>query len=172
MNTSQNKTAADIYSERVSALLLQHGWQPFDGVAIAGKTFATAVGPKMALVYLQDYGKYTVNYILTGDYQSEGRNILESQFVLLPKAADEATLRDLVKRFAADVSKTIASSYAVRILQGRFKPGEFVGGPNGLPAIIWWRPGVAAAGEPSTVTEVREYPTDAERMLARECFQD
>ncbi len=39
-------------------------------------------------------------------------------------------------------------------------------GPNGLPAIQWARHGVAAKGEPSTVHEVVEYPSEAERDQA------
>lgn len=43
------------------------------------------------------------------------------------------------------------------------KPGTWGTGPTGKPAIVWWRPGVAARGEASVVTEVREYPTEAAR---------
>jgi hypothetical protein len=39
-------------------------------------------------------------------------------------------------------------------------------GPNGLPAIQWGRYGVAAKGEPSRVSEVVEYPSEAERDQA------
>lgn len=38
-----------------------------------------------------------------------------------------------------------------------FKVGS-VGFKNGKPAISWHRPGVAAKGEPSTVSIVQEYP--------------
>jgi len=46
------------------------------------------------------------------------------------------------------------------------KPGRFGPGPSGKPAIEWWRPGVAAAGEPSTFTEVREYDSEDARLAA------
>lgn len=167
-STQAQQSAEDVCADKVCAVLQLHGWVPTDGVAIASKTFPTAVGPKVALVYLQDYGKGTENYVLAGDYQSEGRNILEPEFVLLPKQASDEVLRSLVLKFAAKVAKAIAASYAARLLYLRFKPGEFGSGPNGLPAITWWRHGVATAGEPSTVTEVREYASDAERMLAWE----
>lgn len=49
------------------------------------------------------------------------------------------------------------------------KPGQWGRGPNGKPAIQWWRYGVAAAGEPSVVTEVREYETERDRFLAFNC---
>lgn len=39
-------------------------------------------------------------------------------------------------------------------------------GPNGLPAIQWGRHGVAAMGEPSSVSEVVEYSSEAERDQA------
>lgn len=38
------------------------------------------------------------------------------------------------------------------------RPCGFGQGRNGLPAIQWWRNGVAAAGERSIVTAVTEYP--------------
>ena len=38
-----------------------------------------------------------------------------------------------------------------------------IGTKNGKPAIAWWRHGVAAAGEPRVVTEVRTYPDVATR---------
>jgi hypothetical protein len=47
----------------------------------------------------------------------------------------------------------------------KFKPGTF-GTKDGQLAIVWWRPGRAAAGEPSTVTEVRTYPDEQTRCAA------
>jgi hypothetical protein len=46
------------------------------------------------------------------------------------------------------------------------KPGKFGTGPNGKPAIEWWRHGVAAKGEPSVVTEVREYADEQAQLEA------
>jgi len=46
------------------------------------------------------------------------------------------------------------------------KPSKFGSGSSGKPAIEWWRHGVASAGEPSVVTEVREYPSEAARQAA------
>jgi hypothetical protein len=43
------------------------------------------------------------------------------------------------------------------------KVGRCGRGPTGLPAIEWWRHGVAAAGEPSVVSTVQEYPTERAR---------
>ncbi|MDT8992763.1 hypothetical protein RQP54_17960 [Curvibacter sp. APW13] len=168
MNSTTVETSEDVCANIVRSALQHYGWAPCDGVAIASKTFATAVGPKVALAYLQNYGKDTQNYHLAGDYQSEGSNILEAQFVLLPKTASESTLKDLAKQFATNVAKTVAASYAGRLLHPSLKPGKFGTGPNGLPAIEWWRYGEAAVGEPSVVTVVREYPTDSERLQALE----
>ena len=39
-------------------------------------------------------------------------------------------------------------------------------GPTGLPAIQWWRHGAAAAGEPSIVTTLQEYPSEQARDAA------
>lgn len=48
------------------------------------------------------------------------------------------------------------------------KPGAW-GTKEGKPAIVWFRPGVAARGEPSTVQEVRTYTNDAARFDAYKC---
>jgi len=37
---------------------------------------------------------------------------------------------------------------------------------DGQPAIQWWRHGIAAEGEPSTVYEVTVYPTEKDRDAA------
>ncbi|MBK6616543.1 hypothetical protein [Ottowia sp.] len=47
-----------------------------------------------------------------------------------------------------------------------WKPGQWVKSASGKPAIAWWRYGVAATGEPSTVTQVRVYATEEERYEA------
>lgn len=46
------------------------------------------------------------------------------------------------------------------------KPGRFGKGPAGKPAIEWWRYGSAALGEPSIVTEVREYDSVQAQLAA------
>ncbi|BDT74161.1 hypothetical protein os4_37140 (plasmid) [Comamonadaceae bacterium OS-4] len=162
----------ETYKAKVRLLLQWSGWSPCDLTAIAIRTFPTVVGPKSALVYLQDYGKATQNYLLTGDYPSEGRNALESCFVMLPKNASEKELSRLTKQFAADAARVIAGTYAASLLNGRLKPRALLVGPNGSPAIEWWRLGVASCNEPSVVTVVTEYRDEADRVLALGLPQD
>lgn len=99
----------------VMAVLQSLGWSRNCGTAIAFKTYTTAVGPKDALVYLTDWGNDSPNAMLTGDYWSEGRNILEPCCQLLPKDADAASVRPLIEQFAARVETAVAESYARRL---------------------------------------------------------
>ena len=46
------------------------------------------------------------------------------------------------------------------------KVGRIGRGPTGLPAIEWWRHGVAVAGEPSVVTTVQEFSSEQARDAA------
>lgn len=48
-----------------------------------------------------------------------------------------------------------------------YKPGEW-GTKDGLPAMVWWRYGVAHRGEPQIVSVVQTYPTEADRFAAYE----
>lgn len=47
-----------------------------------------------------------------------------------------------------------------------WKPGGWCKSARGKPAVAWWRHGVAAKGEPPTVTQIRIYANDAERYDA------
>ena len=107
MNRTECKTA-------VRAALVACGWQAHDGTAIAQKTFATATAPKVAHVYLSacPSGAFTIQ----GDYQSEGRNVLESALVLLPAGASIETATAAAQKFAADCDARVSKTYAVRLL--------------------------------------------------------
>lgn len=99
-----------------AALHLQaHGWTPGNGTAIASKTYQTAVGPKCAHAYLVDFGANAESRILTGDYQSEGRNCLSTTFVFIPKTVGVNDLPSLVAKFAAEVDAAVADTYAMRL---------------------------------------------------------
>lgn len=99
------------------AQLVAEGWKAEDGTAIASKTYATAVGPKQAHAYVQDFGPTSENVVLAGDYQSEGRNILEPHGVLVPRSAEGGVLSALVQKFVRDADDTVADSYAARLLK-------------------------------------------------------
>lgn len=103
--------------QQVKAAIAALGWKAIDSTAIASKVFATAVGDKTAHVYLQDFGPESTGFMLHGDYQSEGRNILESQCVLIPKGSDDEQMRRLVAKFVQNAERAVAGSYAVRLLR-------------------------------------------------------
>lgn len=102
----------------LNACLMAEGWTVIDSTAIARKIYPTAVGPKVAHVYLSSTGT-----MLTADYQSEGRNVAGSAMGLFPKEhADQPgwlvrnATRDLVARFTQDVNRLVEASYAARLL--------------------------------------------------------
>lgn len=95
-------------------ILLPLGWKNADGIAIATKEYKTAVGIKLAMAYLLPAGPD--EYRLSGDYQSQGRNILERFSVYIPRKYTAVELENLVKEFAKDVDEVVAESYAYKLL--------------------------------------------------------
>lgn len=93
------------------------GWKDSDAVTIASKEFQTAVGIKVADIYLfevgQDIGE--LEYKLHGSYQSQGRNILETSNAYIPKVHTADELNKFVKEFVENIEAVIAESYAVKI---------------------------------------------------------
>lgn len=103
--------------QQVRTAFMVVGWTGLDSTALAEKSFATAVGPKVAHVYLQDCDAQSKAFILAGDYQSEGRNILESCGVLFLKDAQCEAVCGLVASFIARAEQAVGQSYAVRLMR-------------------------------------------------------
>ena len=113
MNRTSEELALDELARlEVSSCLGEHGWSASDGAARATKPFETAAGERTALVYFRS-GPH--NPVLTGDYQSEGRNRLESCMALIPKTASHLEIRRLTAKFAVAGEAVIADTYARRI---------------------------------------------------------
>lgn len=104
--------------EAVARHLCDHGWAPGRYAMVANRFYPTAVGVKEAQAYLKDFGPDPESFILDGTYYSEGRNAL-SVGVMIPKNADDETLRQLVARFAANADESIAQTYAAKLLRSR-----------------------------------------------------
>lgn len=100
--------------QQIVGVLAGHGWLVACGSALAYKTYHTAVGPKQALAYLEDWAGCS-NFMLKGDYWSEGRNVLAAHAVLIPKTADVGAVSRLANQFAADTDKVVAGTYAARL---------------------------------------------------------
>lgn len=109
--------------DSVSLRLQSHGWTSNGWTAVGSKSYDTAVGPKQAHAYLADYGPESNSILLNGDYQSEGRNQLDSTTVLIPRDADEATVNRMVEQFAKRVDAAVGQTYAARLLS-RTKDNE------------------------------------------------
>lgn len=96
--------------------LMGFGWKDNDGTALARKSYQTAVGNKEVLAYLADYGNNSDNFLLTGEYWSEGRNCLSTVLIAVPKSAALETIPELVMQFAMETDKAVAGTYAARLL--------------------------------------------------------
>ena len=101
--------------------LKTHGWFVRHGAAIATKIFDTCVGEKEAFVYLLNL-RNTFIFILAGEYVSQGRNILSTNNVTIPKNSDPQEIYKLTSQFANNIEITVADSYAVRLLKLGVKP--------------------------------------------------
>ncbi len=100
----------------IAAILATQGFALVDGPALATKSYDTAVGRKAAIVWLSPARPGDNNRTLSGEYQSEGRNILGASLELIPVDADAATIERQTRKFMAHAERMVAESYAVRLL--------------------------------------------------------
>ena len=93
---------------------LAHGWlNEQKSNAIAHRYFNSVVGEKNALIWMSGD---SINYRLTGEYQSEGRNVLSGLDALIPATASLQQVKDLVVAFIVQCEEAISKSYGVRLL--------------------------------------------------------
>ena len=108
------KSLRDLVVEALAAA----GWVANPGgTALALKQYETAVGIKEAQAYLGNLPSSVDNASLDGQYWSEGRNVLESAVVLIPKNADGEQVRSLATQFADQADTAVLQSYAARLLR-------------------------------------------------------
>jgi hypothetical protein len=100
----------------IQNFLQSNGWNNFDPLhtALSYKLYDTAVGKKEAQIYFSTGDQY--NWVLSGLYESQGRNVLSTASVLIPKDCSVANLIDCCSQFLTDVESRISQSYAVRLL--------------------------------------------------------
>ena len=113
IHQAQTQELKQAISNRLSAL----GWSRSDGPAVASKNVRTAVGNRSAFAYLHVFRdpKSQCDH-LAGDYESEGRNVLESHFKRIPKGCTIDALNACVDDFSRNVDRVVAGTYAVRLL--------------------------------------------------------
>ena len=99
----------------IASQLEQHGFTISLGPRLAEKTYDTAVGAKLATVWLSPPNPASTWRSLNGYYYSEGRNILENCVELIEADATPAQCISVADKFALQVEKAVASSYAVRV---------------------------------------------------------
>lgn len=106
------------------ARMAAHGWYG-DRVRtdVASKDFETAAGGRTAVVYCRRSSEGP-HHLLSGDYQSEGRNALSTCWGTIPADADQAAIEAEVDRFARQTDAEIRKTYAMRIMALRAEPDE------------------------------------------------
>lgn len=118
MEKLAQKISRDDVLEIVASELVKEDWEKLDpgkNTAIARLKFQTFVGVREAFVYVSHGDGY--NYSLYGDYVSEGNNVLAAGF-LIPVDADEETIREITREFAARALDQVYGTYAMRLIQG------------------------------------------------------
>lgn len=97
------------------ARMAAHGWYG-DRVRgdVASKDFMTAAGGRTAVVYCRRSSEGP-HHMLSGDYQSEGRNALSTCWGTIPADADQAAIEAEVDRFARQADTEVRQTYAMRI---------------------------------------------------------
>ena len=101
----------------IAARLEDQGFLNSFGPCLAEKIYDTAVGAKLATIWLSPPNPASARMTLSGYYYSEGRNILESCVQLIDANAGLAQCMEVVDKFALQVEKAVAGSYAVRLHQ-------------------------------------------------------
>jgi hypothetical protein len=96
--------------------LISQGWiadRLLDDVAT--REFDTFVGTKTAIVYCKSSpGEKVV--VLSGNYLSEGHNVLAASSVLIEANTGQDQLRTVVDRFLSSIEKRIRETYAMRLM--------------------------------------------------------
>lgn len=100
------------FKARIGAELHKLGWTAIDSTAVALKGYETVVGIKEAHAYVEDWGTAESKVILTGNYLSEGHNVLQATFVMIPKAANNEEIAQLCRTWAENADKKVDESFA------------------------------------------------------------
>lgn len=103
---------------RLAAALQAHGWVPTPGpgIGIATKAFPTAVGEKQAIAYLNPSTEGVGR--LSGDYLSEGNNVLSAMrasWSLINGDESDEDLIQLAIDYDAEVMTIVSETYAMRL---------------------------------------------------------
>jgi len=122
------KTLLDQQADVLRQELVRHGWQlprwrPEWLPNAMARNYETAVGLKEALVWIVP-AQSGLALKLSAEYWSEGRNAVSCCFSTILVAEEEEVAISKVSAFLVDVEKSIAETYAVRLL----KLGVGVGG--------------------------------------------
>lgn len=101
----------------LTTLLAENDWIAYDPPCfhLAYKEYKTAVGIKIAQVYLTPESDDNCIATLRAEYMSEGRNILSTIWHPLPVEPSEEALIWFLERFNADIDQRVSETYAMRL---------------------------------------------------------
>jgi hypothetical protein len=126
MTTHTDTAALDPIKHQVQQALIAAGWQPLGPkhTALAERSFATVVGPRVAYVYLAPPHRDGDTRSLLADYQSEGRNVLASHITPIAVTATAEQITQQIERFSANAVRTINDTYAMRLARSGDEAGS------------------------------------------------
>lgn len=97
--------------------LVAHGWMTDRVVTnTVTKEFMTAVGPKQASIWVA-YSRGADSHLLTGQYESQGNNVLSTCWSWIAATARKSEIDTTVDEHLAKVAHAIGETYAVRLLK-------------------------------------------------------
>jgi hypothetical protein len=110
------RTAADAAMAAVEAAA---GWEknPKGNPNAIEKYFDSAVGPKMAVIWIGRAPDQVGNFSVTAEFWSEGRNIAESKGIVLNINTPVEKIPGLIAQFIRKLEGAINDSFAVRLLK-------------------------------------------------------
>lgn len=133
--------------ERARGHLGKLGWTPSaqlfgQGAGIASRSVDTAAGQKVVSIVLSGYGNPDhygreqssgFGISITGEYNSEGRNICESARIALHENESESQFEEKIKRLHEDIDRRVDQSYARSLILSGEQGG--LSKPKTSPAI-------------------------------------
>ena len=104
----------------ITALLVENGWKAEDGAAVASKYYETAVGLKVAFIYVgTKVWPDTDRILITSEYQSEGRDALSTTFSLISLSLTAEQLKVQIVKYLKQVDYAVSQTYAAKLHNSR-----------------------------------------------------
>ncbi|MBE1299730.1 MAG: hypothetical protein GJ680_07470 [Alteromonadaceae bacterium] len=109
----------DQFKAIVTAALVKLGWEPGNpyNCCPAFKEIKSLGGTDNVVLWLSQYDRE--HWYLTGEYTTEGNNVLSTTTCKLPKSLDEAAIHQQVSGYVERVESVIGQCRMVRLYRAR-----------------------------------------------------